>query len=132
MIVPCARCASDVTVDAGLEDAAVEVLCDRCTTRRDAEQLARRRASVGAPLTDWTFDSIDQATGIEHGIKLARAWAAGDVDRVGLVGPVGTGKTRVAIAAAHAMIGATTMTMSVVGRKRRPASSGEKPRTSCM
>ena len=105
-VLACMRCAAGVNAPDELVDAAIEVLCGDCKTRRAAAEIARRRAQIGVPppLAAYTFESIDQPEGIERGIDLARKWAAGDLDRVGFVGPPGTGKTRVAVAAANELV----------------------------
>ena len=72
---------------------------------RQQETRARRIARAGCPshLRGYSFGDIDQPDGLEQAMTRARAWVAGELNGLGLRGSVGVGKTRVGIAAAHAM-----------------------------
>lgn len=71
-----------------------------------AARVVQRRERSGVPehLWSWTFASIDRPRGLENAIEAAMRWAAGDVNGLILSGSVGVGKTRVAVAAANAML----------------------------
>ena len=73
------------------------------TERRRAEMRAKRLDRVGVPphLRGYGFEDIDQPEGLDKALELARAWAKGELQGFGMLGPVGTGKTRVGIAAAN-------------------------------
>lgn len=103
--LPCDRCNTAVPIPDDLADAAIEVLCAPHLAERNAADRAAKRQRVGAPpdLADYTFASIDDPTGAEAAIALAKQWGDGDIKLVGLSGEVGTGKTHIAVAAANAL-----------------------------
>jgi DNA replication protein DnaC len=70
---------------------------------RRAEQREKRLRKVGVPdnLTGYGFENIDRPEGLDTALKFGHAWAVGELRGFGLIGPVGTGKTRVGIAAAN-------------------------------
>lgn len=70
---------------------------------RRAEQREKRLRQVGVPphLLGYGFEDIDQPDGLDKALELARAWAKGELQGLGMIGPVGTGKTRVGVAAAN-------------------------------
>lgn len=101
--------------------ASMPVVCDLCGQRMEREDAERetteraraaagravqRRERSGIPehLWSWTFASIDRPAGLERAIEAAMRWAASDLNGLILAGSVGVGKTRVAVAAANAMI----------------------------
>lgn len=73
--------------------------------RQHLWDVARWRGLSGIPkhLGEFRFESI-VGDGLDEAVLMAREWASGD--RLGLVlsGPVGVGKTRIAVAAANEMI----------------------------
>jgi DNA replication protein DnaC len=96
-------------------------VCDPCTARSNREESERaaaeetaatearsklRREKSGIPEHLWSFRfaSIDRPAGLERAIDAAMRWAAGDLNGLILSGPNGVGKTRVAVAAANAMV----------------------------
>lgn len=96
-------------------------LCAECTRRQvreDAEAQAareqqasseraaawREKSGVPAHLSDFRFASIDRPRGLEKAIEAAVRWATGATRGLVLSGTVGVGKTRVAVAAANAML----------------------------
>ena len=81
------------------ERAAAEAL----ERRQQAERRARRLERVGVPpyLVGYGFEDIDLRDGLDDALAAAELWARGELRGLGLVGPVGTGKTRVGIAAAN-------------------------------
>ncbi len=96
-------------------------VCEPCSQKaeredaeRDAAQEAKRttarasawREASGIPehLQGWRFASIDRPRGLEKAITAAMRWAAGEIIGLILSGDVGVGKTRVAVAAANAML----------------------------
>jgi DNA replication protein DnaC len=96
--------------------------CSDCAERRDAEheaqekvdkekQLAerivqrRKRSGIPAHRLDFHFADIEDPTGeLGPAITLAKRWSEGALNGVVLSGPVGTGKTYVATAAANLML----------------------------
>jgi DNA replication protein DnaC len=121
--IVCAECGGPTTaveIPAELQRWAgiVRPVCATCTERLEAEDrdrmaaeaeqhraqaTARRLRSVGVPahLRGYGFADIDQPEGLERALELARAWAAGELPGLGFVGPNGTGKSRVSVAAAN-------------------------------
>lgn len=92
----CALCVAVADAEAEQRDAAE-------MAARVAELHARRLRRVGVPphLVGYGFGNIDRPDGLGAALELARAWAAGEVQGFGMIGPVGTGKTRVGVAAAN-------------------------------
>lgn len=106
MMIDCMICGTPVDVADELADAAIEVICASCSRARAAADLTRRRNAIGveADLADFTFDQVDVSDGRAATVDMARRWAVGELNAIGLGGPVGTGKTRVAVAAANEMV----------------------------
>lgn len=98
----CPECAAAERV---AEDAAARA---RAASAR-ASAVARRRFTVGVPphLRGYGFGDIDRPEGLGRALELARAWARGDLAGLGLLGPVGVGKSRVSVAAANAALSRT-------------------------
>lgn len=124
----CKRCGEPVERDAPTGPPHVVALfesmpflCDACSDESDREEAERAAATaehlrlarsvawrdgsgIPAHLLDWRFSSIDRPTGLGPAIEAAMRWAAGDLAGLILSGDVGVGKTRIAIAAANAML----------------------------
>lgn len=92
----------------------VPVRCADCLEAMAVEERMRERGlramaratrlgRVGVPphLRGYSFGDIDRPEGLEGALRLARRWADGEVVGVGLLGPVGVGKSRVSVAAAN-------------------------------
>jgi DNA replication protein DnaC len=96
-------------------------VCEECVEREDQvereryeremeerrvrmRQGWRRRSGIPSHLLDFTFDKIDRPETLGHGLELSRMWGEGDIPGVLLGGPPGRGKTRLAIAAANALL----------------------------
>jgi DNA replication protein DnaC len=93
------RCAECVAALAE-EEAAADL------ARRAQAQLQarlRRLRGVGVPvhLRGYSFGDVDRPEGLERALGLARQWARGELAGLGLLGPVGVGKSRVSVAAAN-------------------------------
>jgi DNA replication protein DnaC len=123
----CTGCGADVTRDlAGVGGwmrarlAAMPFVCERCIAaaeqrERDSEQFRARAAAerrrharrqhsgVPAELLDLRWSDLE-TTGREDAITAAKRWADGNLPGLVLTGPVGVGKTRIAAAAANAML----------------------------
>lgn len=119
----CAKCggptrAEPAPPELGWLTALVRPVCVPCTAAEEAEQAQRdaaekeardatrrekRLRNVGVPpnLVGYGFADIDRPEGLGKALELGRAWAKGDLRGFGLIGPVGTGKTRVGIASAN-------------------------------
>lgn len=95
----------------------VPVRCADCREREEADEAERERAEqerrvrhvraarlrdCGVPpnLLGYSFADIDRPEGLGRALDLARRWAAGELAGLGLLGPVGVGKSRVSVAAA--------------------------------
>lgn len=125
---PCTGCAADVQRErpagppyvAAMFDS-MPFVCESCSQRQQREEAEHEaaeeekrasaravawRESSGIPehLWGWRFASIDRPRGLEKAIHAAMRWAAGDLLGLILSGDVGTGKTRIAVAAANAML----------------------------
>jgi DNA replication protein DnaC len=126
LVGPCTGCGTEVTRD--LTDAgwmrkfltSAPLVCPACiASHEQAEQeldreheraeAARRRdarirnSGIPGQLLRVTFDDID-IEGRQQALAAARRWAAGDLLGLTLTGPVGRGKTRLAAAAANALV----------------------------
>jgi DNA replication protein DnaC len=93
----------------------LDVLCEACSERQEAEELAverarereemvaRRLAAAGIP-PKWraqAFDGLDDDAPRRRALLRAGEWARGELPGLVLWGPVGRGKTAIAAAAAH-------------------------------
>jgi len=126
MIGPCTGCGAEVRRDLSESGsmrtflAAAPLVCSACIAsheqaeleferERERAEAARRRdariknSGIPGQLLAVTFDDID-VTGRAQALAAARRWAAGDLLGLTLTGPVGRGKTRLAAAAATAML----------------------------
>lgn len=123
----CTQCGGDVHRDiSGLQGfvrdvmTSVPLVCETCIAAGEAESreaeerreraLARRRrearvtaSGVPAELLGIGFDDIDR-TGRELALDAAVRWANGELAGLLFVGPVGSGKTRLAAAAANTLL----------------------------
>lgn len=93
------RCAACMETLACAESAAEQA---RQAQAREQAQ-ARRLRGVGVPphLRGYSFAHVDRPEGLERALVLARSWARGELAGLGLLGPVGVGKSRVSVAAAN-------------------------------
>ncbi len=97
------------------------LICEECVARAEREEAAeaeqvraarnartraeRVRAS-GVPEHLWAFrfEDVELKPELEAACRLARRWGTGEVNGALLVGPVGVGKSRLAVAAANEML----------------------------
>lgn len=128
---PCVDCGAEVERERAEGGFVAQMLsdlplrCDGCTAaieereaEREAEELREREARVNAlraerrrtvadlpgELAGFTFADVVEDSRLDRAMELARGWAAGERAGVGLTGTVGTGKTRIAAAAANEML----------------------------